>query len=67
MNRHPQHKLGTVGMDYNKHPAIIETSPPQPIPSIPQSPHPSNTSYCAYSYPSTTKSKISKSKRFQKD
>lgn len=69
MNRHPQHKIGTVGMDYvNKRPAIIELSPPPPpMPTIPQSPHPSHPSQTAYGYPSTTKSKIPKSKRFQKD
>lgn len=69
MNRHmPNHRLGTVGMDYLKHPTTIETCIPQPMPSLaPQSPHPSHPSFTAQHYPPVTKSKIPKSKRFQKD
>lgn len=71
MNRnHKNNRLGTAGMDYNKHPAIIETCIPQPMPSIapqiPQSPH-HQTSQLIHSYPSYSNKKIPKSKRFQKD
>jgi hypothetical protein len=71
---HRKNPMGTVGMDYSKKPAVIETPQPQPpisqmsqmslMSQIPQSPHPASHSL-QYSYPSYKK--ISKSKRFQKD
>ena len=67
MRQHKKSNIGTVGMDYKKHQAVIDSCiplPTQPI-NIPQSPHPSQSSYVQHSYPTTKK--IPKSKRFQKD